>query len=149
MNERGPFGRIDEDFVRQDPTSRDNIDKLRDALNRSTTVKVLESAFKADPNAIHALMCNRVPCNQALADDPYISVDIVPVLSGGCYQIGALGLLNGILEANGLPKVAMKFSEEVDAKGRAKLLGFCEYKPAYDTATPVEHKPVTSQIKQE
>ena len=95
----------------------------------NTTVKVLESAFKADPNAIHALVCNRVPCNQALADDPYIPVDIVPVLSDGCYQIGALGLINGILEANGLPKVAMKFSEEVDAKGRAKLLGFCEYKP--------------------
>ena len=111
----------------------------------NATVKVLESAFKADPNAIHALMCNRVPCNQALADDPYIPVDAVPVLSDGCYQIGALGLLNGILEVNGLPKVAMKFSEEVDAKGRAKLLGFCEYKSAYDTATPVEHK----QIKQE
>lgn len=93
------------------------------------TVEILNSAFNADPNAMHALMCNRIPCNKALADDPYIPVDVTPVLEGENFQIGTLGLLNGILEANGLPKVGMKFSDEVDAKGRAKLLGFCEYKP--------------------
>jgi len=92
------------------------------------TVEVLNSAFKADPNAMHALMCNRVPCNKLLADDPYIPVDTTPVLDGENFQIGTLGLLNGVLEANGLSKVGMIFSEDVDEKGRRKFLGFIEYK---------------------
>lgn len=33
----------------------------------SKTVDALQAAFLADPNAIHALIVNRVPCNQMLA----------------------------------------------------------------------------------
>lgn len=90
-------------------------------------VKALNMAFKADPNAIHSLMCNRVPCNQFLADDQFVQVDASPVLPDGNFQVGALGLVNAVLAANGLPLVAAKFSDEKDSEGRAKLLGFCEY----------------------
>jgi hypothetical protein len=50
----------------------------------------LQKAFEADGNAIHSLICNRVPCNQALADDPFVQVDAVPVLSPPAFQVGVL-----------------------------------------------------------
>jgi hypothetical protein len=93
------------------------------------TVEALNAAFAADPNAIHALMVNRVPCNQALADDPFVQVDIPPVLAPGNFQVGAIGLINGVLAANGLPLVAHKWSDELDNDGRPRLVGFCEYVP--------------------
>lgn len=91
------------------------------------TAEVLNMAFKADPNAMHALICNRVPCNRSLADDPFVQVDESPVLPDGNFQVGALGLVNAVLAANDLPRVAAKFSDEKDSEGRAKFLGFCEY----------------------
>lgn len=95
----------------------------------SKTVEALQAAFSADPNAIHALILNRVPCNQLLADDPFVVVDQTPVLPSGNWQVGAIGLVNAVLAANGLPLVAAKFSDEKDADGRSKLLGFSEYAP--------------------
>jgi len=93
------------------------------------TVDCLNAAFAADPNAIHALLVNRVPCRAALADDPYVQVNDSPVLDPGSFQVGALGLINGILAANGLPLVASKWGDTVDEQGRHKLLGFCLYEP--------------------
>lgn len=92
------------------------------------TIEVLNMAFKSDPNAIHALLVNRVPCNRFLADDKFVQVDEVPVLGKEYYQVGALGLINAVLAAHGLPLVAAKWSEEIDGDGRHKLVGFCEYK---------------------
>lgn len=95
----------------------------------SKTIDALQAAFASDPNAIHALIVNRVPCNRLLADDPFVAVEQPPVLPTGNYQVGPLGLVNAVLAANDLPLVAVKFSDEKDSKGCAKLLGFCEYAP--------------------
>ena len=101
----------------------------------------LNLAFKADPNAIHSLMCNRVPCNRFLADDQFVQVDGSPVLPDGNFQVGALGLVNAVLAANGLPLVATNFSHEKDIEGRSKLLGFCEYE------TPTEgHEEMSEEL---
>ena len=94
-----------------------------------TAVEVLQAAFLSDPNAIHSLIVNRVPCNRLLADDPFVMVDHPPVLPDGNWQVGALGLVNAVLSANGLPCVAYKMSDEKDADGRSRLMGFCEYNP--------------------
>lgn len=96
----------------------------------SKTVEALQSAFIADQNAIHALIVNRVPCNQFLADDPFVVVDRPPVLAAGNWQVGAIGLVNAVLAANGLSLVAVKFSDEKDSDGRSKLVGFCEFVPS-------------------
>lgn len=96
----------------------------------SKTVEALQLAFIADPNAIHALIVNRVPCNQFLADDPFVVVYQSLMLPAGNWQVGAIGLVNAVLAANGLPLVAYKFSDEKNADGRSQLLGFCEYVPA-------------------
>lgn len=93
-------------------------------------VAALNAAFAADPCAIHALIVNRVPCNQALADDPFVQVDCPPVLREGLFQVGAIGLINGVLAAIGLPLAATMFSDEKDDDGRSKLLGFTVYKPS-------------------
>lgn len=90
--------------------------------------EALNIAFQLDPNAIHALVVNRVPCNRFLADDQFVQVDGVPVLGKEYYQVGSLGLINAVLAAQGLPLVAAKWSEEVDGDGRHKLDGFCEFK---------------------
>ncbi len=98
----------------------------KESTDMSTaTVDCLNAAFKADPNAIHSLLVNRVPCNKALADDPFVIVDKSPVLDRECLQVGALGLLNGVLAANGEPLIGVMWSER-DTDGRSKMMGFCE-----------------------
>lgn len=98
----------------------------------SKASEALTVAFQADANAVQALLCNRVPCNQFLADDQFVIVESPPTLPGQHFQVGALGLVNAVLAANGLPLVAAKFSEP-DDKGISQLLGFCDYTPAEST----------------
>ena len=95
-------------------------------MEKSKAAQAMQTAFEADPCAIHSLMVNRVPCNLALADDPFIVVDMSPVLETECFQVGALGLINGVLAANGLPLICAEFSD-VDADGRRKVIGFSDY----------------------
>lgn len=81
---------------------------------------VLNSAFAADPAAIHALVANRVPCNSALADHPTVVVDSAPIGASN-FNLGMLGLLNGVVEVmtgkrvavqwDGLPPVMRGFVE--------------------------------------
>jgi hypothetical protein len=93
----------------------------------SKTTQCLNSAFLADPNAIHALICNRVPCNQSLADHPNVVVDTAVVLEGQFWQASMLGVLNGVLTANSLPRVATAWSDERDECDRRKFVGFVDY----------------------
>lgn len=94
---------------------------LQSALN------ALNTAFEADPVAIHALIRNVVPCNQILADHPTVQVQesIVPWK----YEVSALGLLNGVIEAMTGGRVAAKFSDTPNEIGVHPLVGFCEYVP--------------------
>lgn len=87
-------------------------------------IEVLNSAFAADQNAIHALCVNRVPCNKDLAEHEFVEVMESPVLNGQCFQVGTIGLLNGLLVSAGLDKIAMRFIEP-DSSGVKKIIGFC------------------------
>jgi hypothetical protein len=106
----------------------------RDGLTK-LAVDTLNSAFLADPNAMHALVCNRVPCNQQLADHPTVVVDENRTLGAdGCATVGALGLLNGVLVAIGLPLVVAKFVEADEDwqeiyGARRRFAGFTVYSP--------------------
>lgn len=57
-------------------------------------LEVLNRAVKADRKAIAQLLAHRVPCNQALADDPTIQVGSYREIQP--YAVGLLGLLSGI-----------------------------------------------------
>jgi hypothetical protein len=93
----------------------------------SKASEILQRAFEADPNAMHALTVNRVPCNQALADDPHVLVDKSLVLKECHFSVGMMGILNGILVACDLPRVASMWSNDRDEEGRQKFEGFCDY----------------------
>lgn len=95
----------------------------------SKTAECLNTSFAADPNAIHALIVSRVPCNQSLADHPNVIVDKAYVLEGEFWQVTMLGVINGVLTANGLPRVATSWSDEQDESGRRKMIGFVDYTP--------------------
>jgi hypothetical protein len=55
-------------------------------------VNYLNELMNLDKPAVGALIGNRVPCNEALADHPTCQVSSQ---NGGCY-VGLLGLLNGL-----------------------------------------------------
>ena len=73
-------------------------------------IRILNEAYAADPAAIHALICNRVPCSQALADHPTIQVEANTVASKESYSVGLLGVINGICESVTCKRVAVKYS---------------------------------------
>ena len=93
-----------------------------------TTIDVLNEAYKADSAAMHALICNRVPCNTALADHPTITVSVNSVTPQETFAVGMLGVVNGIVERATGKRVAAIYSEP-DANKCSRILGFCEYKP--------------------
>lgn len=115
------------------------LDESGKAFVISTALSVLSEAFKADPAAMHALVCNRVPCNPELADHPTIQVEETPVYdptfdTTHC-SVGLLGIINGILE----PITGQKIStvwKNIDAQnGRPEMTGFSRYTPPLATRT--------------
>lgn len=93
----------------------------------NTAADVLNRAFATDPRAVESLIRKRVPCNQALAEDPTIVVGESPICGN---DLGTLGLINGILTELGHQVVAAQFSDD---PGHTKLLGFVPYSPPTST----------------
>ncbi len=91
------------------------------------TVTLLRRLFAGDPNAITCLLTQTyVPCNQSVIDDPHAVAHATPCDAlPQSFMLGALGLINGVLAANGLPEVATQWTH--DCGGR--LIGFQKYKP--------------------
>lgn len=64
-----------------------------------TAIEVLNRIHHADPTVLPALIEHRVPCNQAVADDPMVqagSRSVAPESNDPPYEVGFLGILNGI-----------------------------------------------------
>ncbi len=89
----------------------------------SKTEMVLNQAFAKDPSAIRALSLNRVPCNQLLADDEFVMVEKDIPLSPNAFFVGAFGLVNAVLLANGLAPVEPVFDH---AGSHPVFVGFKE-----------------------
>lgn len=103
-------------------------------------VRVLNKAFAVDPAAMHAMLCNRIPCNQAMADDPTIVV--MPSVVGG-YTLGLMGIVNGMLGELAQPLASACYADEIDPDGSHWLLGFCRYlsSPGDQAGDAVKSKP--------
>jgi hypothetical protein len=86
-------------------------------------VQILNSAYAADPHAVHCLIMNCVPCNQALADHPYVTVQDAKVSGREGAYVGAIGLINGIVAPLTGMRVAAKFGEP-DNEGVRRITGF-------------------------
>ena len=95
--------------------------------SRSVTVQdavgMLNRALAADRPAIAALIANRMPCNEALADDPTIQVG----RQHGGFNVGMLGILNGLfgVDGAGWGSIAGVFEDSpTDPKGPRDLVRF-------------------------
>lgn len=86
-------------------------------------VKTLEEFLKLDPTACNDLLNYRANANKELADHPTIQV---AVNGAAKTRVGLVGVLNGILEAAGLPRVAVCLDND-------KLVGFVKYVPPATT----------------
>jgi hypothetical protein len=87
-----------------------------------TCLILLNEAVAADREAIANLLIHRVECNRALADHPTIQVidlESHPVK----HEVGALGLINGLIERLIDERIASQWSED------GKLIGFVRYEP--------------------
>ena|ERR1035437_6340051 len=93
----------------------------------NAALKALNSAYDDDPSALHALICNRVPCNEKLANHPTVQVSVNEATLTPTFTVSVLGLLNGILR----PSIGRIISPMLDDSGR--LLGFTEYKNSHET----------------
>lgn len=95
----------------------------------SAFLRVLNEAQAADPVALNALLNHRVECNAKLADHPTIQVRpmtfsgraIVTKSDLDRCEVGALGLLNGLIEATTGERIAAVWDDN------DKLIGFIQY----------------------
>jgi formate dehydrogenase maturation protein FdhE len=107
----------------------------KDAISQ-LMVDCLQSAFEADPAAMHALICNRVPTSQAMVEHPHVICEEIEVLDDAPACVGMLGVLNGVLEAAGLHKVASKWCPPPSDHPEAPhtLVGFTQFRIAQPAA---------------
>jgi hypothetical protein len=75
----------------------------------SQALTVLNCLLAVDPTVISQMMDFRLPCSQALADDPTIQVAL---REDGTYAVGPLGIINGLLG--------------IDDRGYGPITGFVE-----------------------
>jgi hypothetical protein len=90
-------------------------------------VAYLNDLCELDRPAIGALLANRVPCNEKLADHPSCQV----ITQHGGWHVGLLGLLNGLCGTyesgpkKGYGPIAAKFSDPKETVGDwLELIGF-------------------------
>ena len=102
-------------------------------------IDVLNRAFAADPAAIHSLLCVRIPCNRAMADDPTVVVEQGHV----GYTLDVMGLINGLLGELDRALVATRVDDEPDLDGTYRLLGFRRDRP-YTYSPP--RQPMTKSL---
>lgn len=96
----------------------------------SPAAHALHVAFRSDRDALRTLFSVRVPCNEALADGPFIVVEETDGPTTA-WTVGVLGLINGVLTAAGQPLVAAIYSDD----NPPRLQGFCDHKPPHDTVS--------------
>ncbi len=88
---------------------------------------VLNEALQADRHAITMLLENRIPASFELADHPTIQLTLD---EAGNPMVGALGVLNGVIQTLTGKRVAAVYEEE---DGINWVTGFVEYQ---DPAVP-------------
>ena len=91
------------------------------AVTPEDAVAYLNQLLELDRPAVAALVSNRVPCNEALADHPTCQVGV----QHGGYHVGFLGLLNGLFGTigDGGPRdqwgwITAEFEDDPDANWR-------------------------------
>lgn len=92
-------------------------------------VALLNEALELDPVAISALCVHRVPCQIGLAKHPRIQVKQIGAQSLAQYEVGMIGILNGLsgVDSEGRGAIAAEFDDSEtfdDPDNRPKVLRF-------------------------
>ena len=69
---------------------------MNERISIGDAIALLNEMVALDKPAIAALVANRVPCNEALADHPSIQVGV----QNDGYHVGLLGVINGMFGVN-------------------------------------------------
>lgn len=86
------------------------VDKGKEAVVRNVCA-ALNQAARTDPQAIHALLCNRVPASLDLVEDPYFPIDPNMGLEG-CAIATGMSLLNCVMNVLDLPMIVPVFNQK-------------------------------------
>jgi hypothetical protein len=84
------------------------------------TIAYLNNLVHLDPEAMHALVETRHPCNKALGDHPTVQVGPRRGRRRGI-EVGMLGIINGMfgVDSEHWGAIVAQFN------GEGKLIGFC------------------------
>lgn len=83
---------------------------FKPSVTITEVVALLNELVALDPDAMHALVESRVPCNDALADHPTVQVSSRVDGDGSGYEFGILGALNGLFGTDGISYGAISAS---------------------------------------
>lgn len=80
---------------------------IKQSVSVEDAIHLLNELLEIDPNAIGALVANRVPCNEGIAD--HYSVQVEHRNSG--FNVGLLGIINGLfgIDDDGWGAIACEF----------------------------------------
>lgn len=82
---------------------------LKESVTLDEVLAVLNSALRADPDAMKALVETRIECNEALSNHPTIQAGAYH--APGKFHVGLLGILNGLfgIDEQGWGAIAAHF----------------------------------------
>ena len=82
---------------------------IKETVTLDEAIEYLNELIETDRVSIAALIANRVPCNQQLADHPTVQV----YAQHGGYLVGMLGILNGLfgIHDDGRGPIAFVFKD--------------------------------------
>lgn len=96
-------------------------------------IGMFNEALANDYDAITKLIRSRVSCNQTLADHPTIQVG-KDISGDNAFDVGPLGLVNGVLGVLGLPLIAYQYDTSTE-----KVITF-QWFPGSDPGAPAPEK---------
>jgi hypothetical protein len=82
----------------------------------------LNEALKQDHKAVQKILEYRIPCSKDIADNKDIVVQ--ENKESKIFTLGALGIINGMLNAADLPKICVCWDDMNDEFGRPRILKF-------------------------
>jgi len=96
---------------------------IKNSITVDEVIALLNSMVKADPEATEALVEQRVPCNETLADHP--TIQVVGGEGPNQPKVGLLGVINGLFgaDATGWGPIAAQF-EGNSPETLGPLIGF-------------------------
>lgn len=96
---------------------------IKETITVDDAIALLNSMVKADPKATEALVEQRIPCNEALAEHP--TIQVVGGEGPNPPKVGLLGVINGMfgIDDQGWGPIAAQFKGD-SAENLGPLTGF-------------------------